>query len=293
MPYASAAQRGYFHAHKAALEAQGVNVSEWDQASKGKKLPYHVKKAEGGATDYLEAARKILHGKKDNLDSVLPGEKYDDNATYAAQRRVTDPWQHAAPMPVYNGVQQSPYAMHMAGGGNPYVPRQQKASDIAGYESRKMIHRAVGSGMLKSHIPGRTDKLPISVPSGSYVIPADIVSGLGQGNSDAGNQILSKMFNSGPMGMQPMKGGKAGAASRMHTGKLPKGAKIGFAEGGATDDQVPVVAAGGEYILHPDQVAQVGGGDVSHGHEVLDEFVKHARKQLISTLKKLPGPAKD
>ena len=39
MPYASEAQRRFFHANKAKLEKQGVNVSEWDAASKGKSLP--------------------------------------------------------------------------------------------------------------------------------------------------------------------------------------------------------------------------------------------------------------
>ena len=39
MPYESKAQQGYFHAHKAELEKLGVSVDEWDQASKGKKLP--------------------------------------------------------------------------------------------------------------------------------------------------------------------------------------------------------------------------------------------------------------
>jgi len=43
MPYKSRAQRGYFHAHKKELEAQGVNISEWDAASKNKKLPEKVK----------------------------------------------------------------------------------------------------------------------------------------------------------------------------------------------------------------------------------------------------------
>ena len=45
MPYVSAKQRGYFHAHKKELEAQGVNVNEWDQASKGMSLPKRVIKA--------------------------------------------------------------------------------------------------------------------------------------------------------------------------------------------------------------------------------------------------------
>lgn len=44
MPYVSEAQRGYFHANKKKLEKQGVNVSEWDAASVGKKLPARKKK---------------------------------------------------------------------------------------------------------------------------------------------------------------------------------------------------------------------------------------------------------
>lgn len=43
MPYKSQAQRKYFHANKAKLEAQGVNVGEWDKSSKGRKLPIKVK----------------------------------------------------------------------------------------------------------------------------------------------------------------------------------------------------------------------------------------------------------
>lgn len=43
MPYKSDAQRKYFHANRAKLEAQGVDVAEWDTASKGKKLPARVK----------------------------------------------------------------------------------------------------------------------------------------------------------------------------------------------------------------------------------------------------------
>ena len=42
MPYVSKAQQGFFHANKAKLEKQGVNVGEWDAASKGKKLPERV-----------------------------------------------------------------------------------------------------------------------------------------------------------------------------------------------------------------------------------------------------------
>lgn len=44
MPYASKAQAAYFNIHKDMLEKQGVDVNEWNQASKGKSLPEHTKK---------------------------------------------------------------------------------------------------------------------------------------------------------------------------------------------------------------------------------------------------------
>ena len=41
-PFASAAQRGYMHAHPEVLGKKAL--AEWDAASKGQKVPYHVKK---------------------------------------------------------------------------------------------------------------------------------------------------------------------------------------------------------------------------------------------------------
>jgi len=38
---------GYFHTHEKQLARQGVNVKEWDRASKGKKLPKHARKVIG------------------------------------------------------------------------------------------------------------------------------------------------------------------------------------------------------------------------------------------------------
>lgn len=43
MPYKSKAQEAYFNANRAKLESQGVNVGEWNAASKGKKLPPKAK----------------------------------------------------------------------------------------------------------------------------------------------------------------------------------------------------------------------------------------------------------
>lgn len=44
MPYVSQDQAAYFNIHKKELEKLGVNVDEWNEASKGKKLPKKVEK---------------------------------------------------------------------------------------------------------------------------------------------------------------------------------------------------------------------------------------------------------
>ncbi len=47
MPYKSRAQERYFNANRAKMEREGVDVDEWNQASKGKKLPAR-KSSKGG-----------------------------------------------------------------------------------------------------------------------------------------------------------------------------------------------------------------------------------------------------
>jgi hypothetical protein len=123
----------------------------------------------------------------------------------------------------------------------------------------------------------------MSVHTGSYVLPADLVSGMGEGNTIAGFKQARRMFGGTPYG--------GGAQPYNHTGGPYGMAKGGEAEG--EDKGVPIVAAGGEYVLHPDQVREVGGGDLDTGHKVLDEFVKRMRAELVKTLKKLPGPEKE
>jgi hypothetical protein len=122
-------------------------------------------------------------------------------------------------------------------------------------------------GPIHSPVAGRTDHLPMHVPSGAYVLPADIVSSLGEGNTMAGFRAVKLMFKDAPQG--------------------------GYAEGGNVGNPVPIVAAGGEYVLSPDEVMWAGGGNLDVGHKALDEWVKATRKELIQTLKELPGPKKD
>ena len=53
MPYKSQAQERYFNANRGKLERQGVNVDEWNRASKGKHLPKKVSKKHRGITDII------------------------------------------------------------------------------------------------------------------------------------------------------------------------------------------------------------------------------------------------
>jgi len=115
-------------------------------------------------------------------------------------------------------------------------------------------------GPIHSPVAGRTDHLPMHVPSGAYVIPADIVSALGEGNTMAGFRILNKMFGRQILGPEP-----------------------------ATE----IIAAGGEYVLSPSTVKRVGQGILEQGHRIFDDLIKKYRAKTVETLKNLPGPKRD
>jgi hypothetical protein len=44
-------------------------------------------------------------------------------------------------------------------------------------------------------------------------------------------------------------------------------------------------------VISPAEVKRRGGGDITHGHKILDAYVKSVRADHIKTLKSLPGPA--
>ena len=137
----------------------------------------------------------------------------------------------------------------------------------AGAEVARARKKAAGgfSGALTGKGGGRADTRPVSVPDGSYVIPADVVSALGQGNSAAGQK---KLFGAFPES-KPLKAARARRAN-----------------GGS----VPIQASDGEFVVSPSDIERIGGGDVAHGHEILDAFVLQARQDHIDHLKNLPSP---
>lgn len=292
------------------------------------------------------------------------------------------------------------------------VARKHREEGGAAQEIRSVNTHRQGFfvGPIHAGVSGRTDHLPMTVESGSYVLPADIVSAGGEGNTLAGFRVLRRTFDGEPYGQSgapygqregvyglPVtyaRGGGVRAAGvlfrdpegkvlllhrtdgegwafpgggiekgetpeiaarrevREETGHEHDGGLSPFmhsdtnhvdfttylahapeefkpqlnhehdesrwvgldeaermplhpgvrraieklrarkANGGAASG-VPIVAAGGEWVISPEQVKRVGNGDLDAGHRVLDAFVKRVRKELIGTLQKLPGPKRD
>lgn len=143
----------------------------------------------------------------------------------------------------------------------------------AALETARRAKRAKGGkvhvGPIIGTTGGRADERPMEVPNGAYVFTADHVSGLGEGNTHAGMEKLNRLFP---------KSAKSHAEPKEH--KRASGGKV------------PIYAADGEYVVHPEDIKD-RYGDLDYGHKVLDAWQEHERKHLIHTLSNLDGPEKD
>lgn len=159
----------------------------------------------------------------------------------------------------------------------------------------------VYAGPLHTHVPGRTDKINLNVKPGSYVIPADVVSIIGEGNTLAGTAVLKAAFGSKMLtGSVPPAAGhpsphKEQTLRLVHPNRMMH-REMTMQEGGEAEDErtqgaAPVVVAGGEYIIPPDEIKGVWG-DLSKGHRSLDAFVGEIRRREIHRLKNAPPPKK-
>lgn len=158
-------------------------------------------------------------------------------------------------------------------------------------ESRGMIPH---SGYIPGPTGGRSDTVPMGVKKGSYVVPADILSGLGGGNSAAGASAMNKMFGMGPHGAAMPKIGRASKPSFLKPARTAAPIRQRFADGGMEIDESPIadiVASHGEMVIPPEKLIEKFG-DLEHAHNTMDKFVEHVRKKTIKTLKRIPGPKK-
>jgi hypothetical protein len=174
------------------------------------------------------------------------------------------------------------------GGGD---PAGLSASSASPWWTRKEASGDTSSpslGFLHGPTAGRADALDTSAPAGSHVIPADVVAGLGEGNSLAGAARMESVIRTGPHGTSLPRGGGRSTIPRPP-------APLRVAKGGEVDaeqENTPVKLSHGEYVVAPEQVRRWGGGDQKAGHDAWDRWIVKQRKKQIETLKALPGPVK-
>ena len=175
-------------------------------------------------------------------------------------------------------------------------------ADGGGVEEPSSYH---GSGLFASLGSGRTDIHNRDVPPGGYVIPADVVSGLAEGNTLAGSAIIDKMMKTGPYGTKLPDARSRADFPREYEIKKPDHIpqqqqnsntatyeKSGGITGKKHDHRpVPVVVAGGEHYVSPQDI-EAKFGSLERGHKILDQWIIHRRNKNIKELKKLPGPKK-
>ncbi len=116
-------------------------------------------------------------------------------------------------------------------------------------------------GPFHGNTSGRSDTIKASVPPESFILPADVVSALGDGNTAAGNHVLDHILppdpdappSSGPMPQQtPAPPGAALPRPGFAFGGIP-GAGGGFSGPGMGPGMIPSMASA------PPPVAPPGG----------------------------------
>lgn len=154
-----------------------------------------------------------------------------------------------------------------------------------------------GAHLISGSTPGRTDRIHTNARPDSFVIPAHAVSGLGQGNTQAGAKMWGQMLSQAPYGTSMPKVGGGRSMRPPPAPKLPRmsaprlsAPRVGRADGGEVEETTPIVTAAGEILVEPETVAAWGNGDVQKGKKVLSDAVMAITKYSQSQLKKYPGP---
>lgn len=147
----------------------------------------------------MPSASPMLPELQQNAGALTSG--YSGMGTQVAQPYTPPPNPSPASPPATSDPLQTAYAARGI------APPVDPARDAA-YAARGITRAQGGSvtaatagmgfakgGLIASDVPGRTDRIPMNVRPNSFVIPADIVSGVGQGNTEAGARIFDHLFS--------------------------------------------------------------------------------------------------
>lgn len=224
------------------------------------------------------------------------------------QKRVTPQQQapqQAQPAMPQAGMPAQPATQASGGGVRPAPP-------IFHARIGMMPHKAVG-GASTGMSPAVSTYIAnngANAPPGSTQMGTGINASTGVGASSTGIPALDAYLNSteagasfakppgpGPVPAAPAPAPDAAqqfydAFSGSGGGSQKRGGNVGHATGGAPADGVPILAAGGEFVISPEHIARLGDGDIKEGHRRMDEWVVRTRRQIVEKMKKLKPPVK-
>ena len=150
----------------------------------------------------------------------------------------------------------------------PFMPRQ---------NPNEQINIEDQVGIFKEAADGGVMEIDEEMESGSFVLPADVVSNVGDGSSDAGHRRLTQLFGGGD---EYALGGGTG---------ILKGPIKG--PGGGLDDLIQTGIDGvrvarlstDEFVVPKDVVRKLGDGSQKAGSEKLYDFMKDVRLKKHGT----------
>lgn len=151
----------------------------------------------------------------------------------------------------------------------PKSKRYAKGGEVEIYSRAKIpLDKA---GLIKGPGKGQADVIHTSAPEGSYIIPADVVSMLGDGSSKAGAESLRDYLDDRVESMHPDVKGMFKNGKRSN---------------------IPVALSRDEFYIEPHEVLAIGKGHHSEGVKMLDSFRSNVRKHKIANGHDLPPKAK-
>ena len=184
--------------------------------------------------------------------------KYQDALT-AAQTRMA---KAASRANVQLGAMQKPTPLGKLNLG-PVVKEKQQAADyddgLAGggitslgsyaHGGNPRLLRGPGDGMSDDIPASIADKQPARLADGEFVVPADVVSGLGNGSTEAGAKKLHKMMDNVRVARTGTKKQGKEIKAEKHMPGMASGGIASFADGGAADlSQYYVYDASGNQV---------------------------------------------
>jgi hypothetical protein len=210
MPPVSQSQRRFFRWADEHPEESGVSrkvSEEFNSSDPGGKLPEHVsKRALGGGIGMARGGGLGMHGGMHLAGNIIPQGHlvpgFAGSTFKPPKPEGTNPttWSERSEARGIDKPMSGSGGAFATGGG---IGNYQDGGDVSPWferqEARNEIDMPQG-GFLNSSVAGRTDRLPLAVAADSHVMPADVISGLGQDNSLSGANVMKAVLRAGPYG---------------------------------------------------------------------------------------------